>query len=153
MKRRIKKSFPFALKSSHVTVSCKPKNQPSLALPSNFLCLEVNVVRMVWLLSSTNLSNSCLLCWPSFSSIAEVQQVYPWEQTRRCSPVGREKNTIQTGPIKTRFVKSQLKCDFPKHTEDIQVALRRLMVHISAGCDIFNYVRETDLHDLPLCVF
>lgn len=56
------------------------------SLPSNFLCLETNVVLMLWLLSSTMFSNSTLLCWLSLSSMSDVQQVYPWGQTRRCSP-------------------------------------------------------------------
>lgn len=46
---------------------------------------------MSWLLFSTKLWNSCLLCWWSLSSISEVQQVYPWGQTRRCSPAGHTK--------------------------------------------------------------
>lgn len=57
-------------------------------LPSNFLCLEIKVVLILRLLSSTIFSKSCLLCWLSLSSISEVQQVYPWGQTRRCSPKG-----------------------------------------------------------------
>lgn len=58
------------------------------SLPSNFLCLETNVVLILWLLFSTKFSNSSLLCWLSLSSISDVQQVYPWGQTRRCSPKG-----------------------------------------------------------------
>lgn len=60
----------------------------SFSLPSNFLCLETNVVLILWLFFSTKLSNSSLLCWLSLSSISDVQQVYPWGQTRRCSPKG-----------------------------------------------------------------
>lgn len=35
-------------------------------------------------------------------------------------------------------------CDFPKRTEDVKVHQLKFMVHVAAGCDIFNYVKATD---------
>lgn len=35
-------------------------------------------------------------------------------------------------------------CDFPKRTEDVKVHQLKLMVHVAAGCDIFDYVKATD---------
>ena len=82
---------------NHKTI--KQTHQPQTlycSLPSNFLCLETNVVLILWLLSSTKFSNSCLLCWLSLSSISDVQQVYPWGQTRRCSPEGNRDGEFYT---------------------------------------------------------
>lgn len=82
----------------------------SRGLPSNFLCLETNVVLILRLLSSTKISNSCLLCWWSLSSISDVQQVYPWGQTRRCSPEGdrdRERHFYTHHCHRIRFSKGR----------------------------------------------
>ena len=62
-------SSTFTLTHQQQTLDC--------SLPSNFLCLETNIVLIWWLLTSTKFSNSCLLCWLSLSSISDVQQVYP----------------------------------------------------------------------------
>lgn len=43
----------------------------------------------VRLLSRSAVSSSPRLRLAKFSSISLVQQVYPWGQMRRCSPVGR----------------------------------------------------------------
>lgn len=79
-------------------------------LPSNLLCLETNVLLKTWLVSSTRVSKSCLLCWPNLSSISWVQHVFPWEQTRRWSPAKQTK-------IFQLEEKIHIKCDTSfKHT-------------------------------------
>lgn len=65
-----------------------------LHLPSNFLCLDTNVVRTKWLVSSTRFSNSSLLCWLNLSSISVVQHVYSWGQMRKCSPAKEKKGNV-----------------------------------------------------------
>lgn len=67
--------------------------------PSNILCLVTKVILILWLLFSTKFSKSSLLCWMRFSSISGVQQVYPWGQKRRCSPVGERKQTASVSSL------------------------------------------------------
>lgn len=84
-----KKSFSQKTESLRKAPLEQREKQKSSHLPSNFLCLDTNVVRTKWLVSSTRFSNSSLLCWLNLSSISVVQHVYSWGQILKCSPARR----------------------------------------------------------------